>query len=284
MGLFGKKSKPNFGELYKDPPQYQLAPGSYDKYQGQIQSLVDLFGRRSRGEDQFDYMKYLYEPQEAALNRQYGIGTAPGDIYSQGAGSIQRTLAGLNQRGLGDAGTSGLILAQLEADRNRQLAELFGQARIAQRGDIDQAYSNLGELYPAQFEAAQIQPNINYANAMANFNQDFNRTNAHQNYEATKPGSPWPALLGAAAGGIIGGPAGASIGSSIGGQFGGGGWAQPQSSGGGLFGGMNLGNIFGSGGGGAPRQGYSTSPQNYLPGAGGYNAVKYPYLFGSPGF
>jgi hypothetical protein len=221
----------------------------------------------------FDYMKFLYEPQAAELNRMYGIGAQPGDAYSGYGGTLQRTLAGLNQRGLADAGTSGVILAQIEADRNRQLAELFGQAKGLQRQDIDSAYSNLGQLYPAQFETAQIQPNINYSNAMSRFNQDYLRNSAQQNYEGSRSGSPWTSLAGMAVGSLFG-PAGAAVGSQIGSQFGGGGWAQPQSSG------FNFSNLFG--GGRQQVQPSSYSMPNY--GGGNYLATKYPNLFGAAGF
>jgi hypothetical protein len=284
----GSKSKPNFGGLYPDPPAYSLLPGSLDKYQGQIQSLVDLFGRRADGTDQFDYMKFLYGPQETQVNSLFGINRAPGD---QTPGALQRTNAGLNQRGLLDTGTSGVIQAQLEASRANQLANLFGQSKILQRGDIDEAIAALGQLYPAQFTTNQIQPNINYQNAIEKFNQDFRRNSAQQSYEASKPGNPWASIIGSTVGSLFG-PAGASIGGSIGQQFSGGGWAQPQGGGGGglsgLLGGLNLGGLFGGGGSQQsfqmPGQNYASQSNMFSNNGANYLATKYPSLFGAPGF
>lgn len=181
--IFGGGKKIDYGSMIPDPPKFSLQPGSLDQYTSGIQNLLDVFGKRASGEDQFDYLKYVYGPQETALNQQYGINTNPGDVYSQRTGVLPQTLASLNKRGLLDTGTSGVIEGQLRSNLANKLGELFGQAKQNQRSDIDAALENLHGLYPELFQAKNIQSQIDYDNANNAYNALINRNMATVNQQ-----------------------------------------------------------------------------------------------------
>ncbi len=236
--LFGIPGKQNYSELIPEPPKFSLAPGSQQGYVSGLQQLIDVFQNRASGNDQFDYMKYIYGPQEEQLRRLFGIDTQPGDIYSTKSGSLPQTMASMNQRGLLDTGTSALIEGQQRADLNSQLAQLFGQAKVGQKQDVDAAYSNLHQLFPEQFQAQNIQSQVDYDNAMNSYNALLQRNAATAEGQATRNSAVSGALqggLGALFGAAGGGMAGM-------GMFGG----TPLAGGGGAgFATGALGNLFG---------------------------------------
>lgn len=165
--LFGK-NKVNYGELYPDPPQLRVDDA--DIYLKQIDSIINDYEGIRTGDNSFDAIKYLYQPQEALVNREYGIGTTPGDTYGSKAGAMQRLDASLNQRGLLDSGTSGLLESQLESDRIRQLAGLFGDAKQVQRQEYFDALGKLEGLFPQRFEVRNIPNAVQYFNDVNNYN------------------------------------------------------------------------------------------------------------------
>ena len=225
--LFGSGRKTDWSQMIPNPPHLSLAPGSQSGYQGGIQNLLDTFGRRSRGEDQFDYLRFLFEPQQNYLNQQYGINTNPGDVYSSRTGALPQTLASLNQRGLLDSGTSGVIEAQLRSDQANKLAELFGQSKQLQRQDIDTSLDALNQLYPTMFDVQNIQPNLDYQNQMADYQALLSRNQATvggQQARDQQKSSLFGNVLGLAAAPFTGG--GSLFGNALGGirnLFGGGG-------------------------------------------------------------
>ena len=229
--LFGIQDKPNYGESIPNPPTFSYAPGSTDAYTQQLQNLFDVFSRRADGTDQFDYLKYVFGPQETALNQYYGINTTPGDIYSRQSGALPQTLASLNKRGLLDTGTSGLIEGQLQADRANKLAELFGSAKASQRTDIDNALNAQGQLSPQLFQAKNLQSQADYENAMNNYNAELQRQSLTAQSRNTRNAQVTGALQQGA--GMLMGAAGAG--------FGGGGGFNWGSAGQNLLGNANFG-------------------------------------------
>lgn len=243
--LFGGSRKQDYSQLIPDPPAFSLAPGSLSGYTGGLQQLIDVFQNRASGNDQFDAVKYIYGPQETLLNQQYGINTTPGDIYASRTGALPQTLASMNQRGLLDTGTSGIVEAQLRSNLANQLASLFGQAKQTQRTDVDNSLNNLHQLFPEQFQAQNIQSQIDYDNAMNNYNTLLQRNQAtvgqQQQRDANKSAA-WQSGIGLGLAPFTGG---ASLGLA-------GGAATSQGGAGGIFGGgstpMNfsfLKNLFG---------------------------------------
>ena len=242
------KRKPNIGDIYPDPPRFQLAAGSHAQYKGGVDSLVDTYKNRSLGNDIFDYIKYLFEPQRTQLNQDYGINTDAGDVYSTKTGILPQTLASLNSRGLLDTGTSGLIEGQLRSNLANKTAELFGNAKQLQRQDIDNALEALSALYPQQFEVNNIPNSVNYFNEMNQYNVASQRNAAQQAYEA----SQGPKTLFGQLAGVFGGAAGTGIGYAVGGPIGG-------SIGGSI--GSGIGNLFSG----------KSAGSNYKASDGGYN-------------
>lgn len=208
--LFGSK-KVDYSKMIPDPPQFQMAGGSQQQYIGGLQQLIDVFNRRSQGQDQFDYMSYVYGPQEARLRQEYGIGANPGDAYANASGVLPQTLASLNSRGLLDSGTSGVIEAQTRSNLANKLAELFGGAKHMQRQDIDMSLGQLQQLFPQRFQAQNIGNEVDYNNAMQNYNALLNRNAATAeqtaNIDSRRQGMLQGALglgLGAFSGGMMG--------------------------------------------------------------------------------
>lgn len=187
MGLFGKKKKPDIGSIYKDPPQRQIDQAAYDKYKQGYNYLTNTFENRANGNDIFDYIKFLFEPQKTALLQDYGLTDDPNDVYHNQTGSLAKTNAGLNARGLLDTGTSGVVEAQLRSNANNKIAELFGNAKQLQREDINNALDALHTLYPENFQIADIPYELAYNNAMNSYNVGVQRNAAQQAYEASQP-------------------------------------------------------------------------------------------------
>lgn len=216
--------KPDIGAIYPEPPQRGIDQAAYDRYKGGYNYLTDTFERRSRGEDIFDYIKFLFEPQKTSLLQEYGLSEDPNDVYSRQSGSLAKTNASLNSRGLLDSGTSGVVEAQLRSNANNKLAELFGNAKQLQRQDIDNALDALHTLYPENFQIADIPYALAYDNAMNSYNVGVRRNSAQQAYEASQGpktffGQIAPVLgqvAGTAIGGAFGGPMGASVGGELG--------------------------------------------------------------------
>jgi hypothetical protein len=177
MGLFGNK-KVDWSQMIPDPPAYTLANGSAENYLAGIEQLLSTFQNRANGTDMFDYLKFLFEPQKAELSKQYGIDVDPNDVYSQNSGVLPQTLASMNKRGLLDTGTSGVIEGQTRSDYANQVAKLFGESKQLQRNDIDNSLNALGQLFPARFNVANIPNQVNYSNAMNNYNALLNRNQA----------------------------------------------------------------------------------------------------------
>ena len=194
--LFGISDKKNYSELIPEPPKFSLAPGSQQGYVGGLQELIDVFNRRSQGQDMFDALTYIYGPQATELRQNYGIDTNPGDIYSQRTGALPQTLASLNSRGLLDTGTSGIIEGQLRSNLANELARAFGGAKTMQRQDIDNSLSALAQLFPQRFQAQNIQSQIDYDNAMNSYNALLNRNAATAQGQATRQGQVSNALQG----------------------------------------------------------------------------------------
>ena len=101
-----------------------------------------------------------------------------GDVYGGKAGALQQLRDSLNKRGLLDSGTSGLLESQVYADRNRQLADLFGQAKQMQRQEYFGALQKLQELYPERFEIRNIPNYLSYFNATNDYNAALQRNAA----------------------------------------------------------------------------------------------------------
>lgn len=260
MGLFdsllGKRNKPDIGAQYRQPPQRTYDQEAFKRLVSGYNDLTGTFERRSRGEDVFDYIKYLFEPQRTYLNQEYGITGDPADVYSSRTGVLPQALASMNSRGLLDTGTSGLVEGQIRSNASNKLAELFGNAKQLQRQDINDALETLHTLYPENFQIADIPHSIAYGNAIGNYNVDMARTAAQTAYEQSQgPKTLYGKLapmLGQAAGTAIGGPIGGSIGKTL--FSGNGGYlynqrqAQDGVGGGGsndLFGGLDFSSIFG---------------------------------------
>lgn len=197
--LFGGSRKIDYSQMIPEPPKFSLASGSQDAYTGGLQQLIDVFNNRSQGNDMFDVLKYIYEPQAQQLRQSYGIDTDAGDIYSQRTGSLPQTLASLNQRGLLDTGTSGIIEAQLRSNLNNQLGQAYGSAKTMQRSDIDNSLSALAQLFPQRFQAQNIGSQVDYDNAMNQYNALLQRNQAtvgqQQQMDANKS-SAWDSGLG----------------------------------------------------------------------------------------
>jgi len=275
MGLFGSKKKPDIGAIYKDPPQRQIDQAAYDRYKQGYNYLTNTYENRANGNDIFDYIKYLFEPQKTALLQDYGLTGDPNDVYSNQSGTLPKTLASLNARGLLDSGTSGVVEGQIRSNANNKLAELFGNAKQLQRQDIDNALDALHTLYPENFQIADIPYELAYNNAINSYNVGVQRNAAQQAYEGSQGpktffGQVAP-MLGQVAGSAIGnyfapgvgGPIGGQIGGSLGGVVGGqsaGYNYKPSSSS------FNLGNIFGS----SNSRNKSSSVSTSTPGVGNF--------------
>lgn len=286
MGL-----KPDIGAQYRQPPQRTYDQEAFKRLVSGYNDLTGTFERRSRGEDVFDYIKYLFEPQKTYLNQEYGITGDPSDIYSSRTGVLPQTLASMNAKGLLDTGTSGLVEGQIRSNASNKIAELFGNAKQLQRQDIDDALATLHTLYPENFNIADIPHSIAYGNAIGNYNVDMARTAAQTAYEQSQGpktlfGQMAP-LIGQVAGtaiGSLGGPGGAMIGGQIGGQLGVMGQRNAAGStwsGGGsndLFGGLDFSSIFGG-----KNKSTAKSTSNAYGGAGleGYN---YNPFSGTPNY
>ena len=171
--LFGGGKKTDFGAIYKEPPQLRI-----DDAQVWLQQLDDLireYDGIKTGTNTFDAVKYMYEPQAATINREYGIGVDPRDIFGAKNGALQRRQAEMNARGLLDTGTSAIIEAQLESNRARDLADLMGQAKQVQRAEYFDALNNLERLFPQRFEVRNINNINDFNNAMRSYNVGFQR-------------------------------------------------------------------------------------------------------------
>lgn len=218
------RKKPDIGAIYPDFPDRTYNTAYYDKYLGGVDSLVNTFTNRSQGNDIFDYIKFLFEPQKTQLMKDYGISDNPADVYSSSTGVLPKTLAGMNSRGLLDTGTSGVVEGQVRSNAADRLAELFGQSKQLQRQDIDASLQALDQLYPAQFQVANIPNEINYFNAVNDYNVGVQRNAAQQNYEASQgPKTLWGQFapqIGQLAGSAIGNIFAPGIGGEIGGQLG----------------------------------------------------------------
>lgn len=212
--LFGISDKQNYSELIPEPPKFSLAPGSQNAYTGGLQELIDVFNRRSQGQDQFDAMSYIYGPQATQLRQNYGIDTDPRDIYSQRAGQLPQLMASMNSRGLLDTGTSGILEGQMRSNLANELARAFGESKTMQRQDIDNSLSALAQLFPQRFQAQNIQSQVDYDNALNSYNALLSRNAATAQGQATRNNQVSSALqggLGLAMGGIGGGMAGAGM-------------------------------------------------------------------------
>lgn len=174
--LFGGGDKTDFGAIYPEPPKLRVDDA--DKFLAQIDQLIGEYDSVRDGTNMFDAIKFVYEPQKAELDRLYGIGTLPGDTYGAKSGALQQLQAGMNQRGLLDTGTSGLLESQVYADRNRQLADLFGQSKQIQRDDYFDSLTNLERLFPQRFEVRNIPNAVNYMNDMNSYNVATQRNSA----------------------------------------------------------------------------------------------------------
>lgn len=209
--LFGISPKQNYSELIPEPPKFSLAEGSQDQYTGGLQELIDVFNRRSQGQDQFDVMSYIYGPQATELRQNYGIDTNPGDIYSQRSGQLPQLMASMNSRGLLDTGTSGILEGQMRSNLANELARAFGGAKTMQRQDIDNSLAQLQQLFPQRFQAQNIGSQIDYENAMNSYNATLNRNAATTQQRADRGAQVSNLLqggLGLALGGIGGGMSG----------------------------------------------------------------------------
>ena len=197
--IFGIDKKENIGALIPNPPQFNLAEGSDVQFQQGIQSLIDTFQRRSTGQDQFDFIKFLFEPQLTRLNQAFGIGSrGTGELGPLGRrqGALGRLEADLQRRGLFDTGTSAVLQAQLESERAAKEAELFGQAKQLQRADIDASLQSLANLFPTRFQAQNIQPQIDFFNAQNRFNAELARNNTTLSQRQRRAGQKSNAILG----------------------------------------------------------------------------------------
>lgn len=238
--LFGGTKKIDYSRMIPDPPRFSLADGSLGQYTGGLQQLIDVFNQQSQGQGLFDALQYIYGPQETALNQQYGINTNPGDIYSQRTGILPKTLASMNSRGLLDTGTSGIIEAQLRSNLANQNSQNYGAAKQIQSGQQQDALSALNQLFPQRFQAQNIQSQVDYDNAMNQYNTLLNRNAAtvgqQQSMQANK-NSAIDSLFGLGLGAL----GGAASGSGLFGSFG-------KIGGGGSSGAMAgaLGNVTGS--------------------------------------
>jgi len=171
-GMFGgkKQKAKSMEELYGPPPQRGYDQAEYNRYKAGYNDLTSTFERRSKGEDIFDYIKFLFEPQKTALLQDYGLTNDPNDVYHNQSGSLAKTNANLNSRGLLDTGTSGVVEGQLRSNANNKLAELFGNAKQLQKTEIDNALDALHTLYPENFQIADIPYAISYGNELNNYN------------------------------------------------------------------------------------------------------------------
>lgn len=197
--IFGGGKKIDFSQNIPEPPKFSLAAGSQDQYTQGLQKLIDVFSNRANGNDLFDAIKYIYEPQANQLRQSYGIDTDPGDIYSQRAGSLPQTLASLQKRGLADTGTSGIIEAQLRSNLNNKLAELFGAAKTTQRNDVNDALDYLHQLFPERFQAQNIGNQVDYQNAVNSYDALLQRNAAtvnQQQQRAANKANAWDSALG----------------------------------------------------------------------------------------
>lgn len=223
-GLFGGGDKTDFGALFPDPPKLELT--DIADFDNGINSIIEDYINIKNGTGRFDAIQSIFKPQEALINREFGIGTVPGDVFGEKTGALQRLRAGLNQRGLLDAGTSALLESQVEADRIRQLAEVFGNASVIQGNRELGALQALPNLFDTQFQTSNIQNNLDFFNAERKFAQDERRNLAteadrlQRNANEAAFGSGLLQLGGAALGSFFG-PAGTALGSQIGGAFGG---------------------------------------------------------------
>lgn len=220
--IFGGSKKVDYSRMVPDPPKFNLAQGSQEGYVGGLQDLINVFNRRSQGEDQFDYLSYVYGPQANELRQNYGIDTNQGDIYSQRTGALPQTLASLNKRGLLDTGTSGIIEGQLRSNLANELARAYGGAKTMQRGDIDNSLQALSSLFPQRFQAENIGSQIDYDNAMNGYQALLQRnalTQQQSDQNRARKEDAWNQgieLAMAAVGGGLGGAGMLGAGSQIG--------------------------------------------------------------------
>jgi hypothetical protein len=206
--LFGGSKKIDYSQMIPDPPKFSLADGSQGQYTGGLQQLIDVFNGRANGTDQFDAISYIYGPQANELRQNYGIDTNPGDIYSQRTGVLPQTLASMNSRGLLDTGTSGIIEGQLRSNLANELARAYGGAKTMQRTDVDNSLSALAQLFPQRFQAQNIQSQVDYDNAMNQYNTLLNRNAAtvgQQQSMAQNKANAWQSGLGLALAPFTGG-------------------------------------------------------------------------------
>lgn len=203
--LFGGGDKPNIGAAFPNPPRQTLAEGSVDQLTDNLDQLLQTFQRRARGEDMFDVIKFIFEPQLNRLNEAFGIQAGGGDLgpFGRRQGALGRLEADLQRRGLLDSGVSGVLQAQLESQRALGEADLFGQAKALQREDIDQSLANIGNISPALFEAQNIPNRLKFENEFRQFQNDQAREQAHlgftQNRNSQKAAGAQNALALAAA-------------------------------------------------------------------------------------
>lgn len=231
--LFGGGKKPDIGAMYPDYPQLKVDDAGL--YLNQIDGLVKQYEDISTGNSMFDAVKFMYEPQKQLIDAQYGIGGPSGDVFSSKTGALADLQAGLNKRGLLDAGTSGLLESQLYANRARDLANIFGQAKQVQKSDFDNSLVQLQGLYPQRFDVRNIPNAVDYFNAVNQYNHVTAPVASAQGmYNASQGaktflGQVIPQLA-QAAGGYFAGPYGAQAAGSIFTGAGGTGGGRPQVS------------------------------------------------------
>lgn len=181
-GLFGGNKKADYGAIYAEPPKLEQV--DYGLWLNQIDDLINNWDDIKTGKSQFDAVKFLYEPQKAEMEQLYGINapgytgqTSTGDLFARG-GSIPRTMASMNKAGTLDTGTAGLVQGQMEAQMNKDLAGLFGQAKQTQRNDYINSLAQLQQLYPERYQVANIPTNLKYFNDMNSYNVALQRNAA----------------------------------------------------------------------------------------------------------
>lgn len=196
--LFGGGKKTDFGKIYPEPPKLRVDDA--DVFLQQIDDLIGEYESVKSGDNMFDAIRFIYEPQKAELDRLYGIGTQAGDTYGAKSGALQELQNNLNKRGLLDSGTSGLLESQVYADRNRQLADLFGGAKEVQRDDYFNSLANLERLFPQRFEVRNIPNTVNYMNDINSYNVATQRNAATEGdrlMRAAQSAGKWASIFNA---------------------------------------------------------------------------------------
>jgi hypothetical protein len=128
----------------------------------------------------------------------------------------------MNKSGTYDAGTAGLVTGQLESQMNKDLAQLFGQAKQTQRDDYMQSLATLEQLYPERFQVRNINNVNDYNNAINSYNVATQRnaaTEADRLQRLASTNGFMGGLIGTGIGALTGNPAlmvaGGKIGSDM---------------------------------------------------------------------